>query len=279
MSLYISSLNSGSNGNCYYIGNDQEAVLVDAGISCREVETRMNRLGLDIRKVKALFVSHEHTDHIKGVAMLNRKYELPVYITEPTRREAHLKLDRKLSFSFSDGTPVSIGDLQVTPFSKNHDAVDPFSFTIQYRHLQVGVFTDIGIACRSLIRHFKKCHAAFLEANYDEDMLENGSYPYYLKTRIRGGKGHLSNAQALDLFLKHRPAHMSHLFLSHLSKNNNDPSLVQQLFDRHAQGVQVHVMSRYEASAVYTLDAGKGASPRAGKNASKSVAQLKLIFE
>jgi phosphoribosyl 1,2-cyclic phosphodiesterase len=115
------------------------------------------------------------------------------------------------------------------------------------------VFTDIGAPCDHVINHFQQCHAAFLEANYDETMLEQGSYPYHLKRRIRGGQGHLSNKQALDLFIKHRPSFMSHLLLSHLSQDNNCPRLVHELFSQHAYHTQIVVASRYEESAVYCI--------------------------
>jgi phosphoribosyl 1,2-cyclic phosphodiesterase len=117
----------------------------------------------------------------------------------------------------------------------------------------VGVFTDIGAPCEHLIRQFGECHAAFLEANYDEQMLEQGRYPYYLKNRVRGGKGHLSNKQALELFTTHRSPFMSHLVLSHLSENNNCPKLVRELFTQHANGTEIVVASRYEETAVYHI--------------------------
>lgn len=255
MALYITALASGSNGNCYYIGNDTEAVLVDAGITCREIERRMKSLGLDLNRVKAIFVSHEHSDHIQGIPVLAKKYALPVYITPPTLRSGRLFLDGHLVRSFSNNETVSVGALTVTPFSKLHDACDPYSFTIAFRGLKVGVFTDIGHPCAALVRHFGECHAAFLEANYDEEMLERGSYPYHLKNRIRGGRGHLSNRQALELFRQHRPPHMSHLLLAHLSKNNNCPKLVQQLFTGHARGTDIVVASRTAPTAVYAVRA------------------------
>ena len=253
MSLSITSLNSGSNGNCYYIGNETEAIFVDAGISCKEIEKRMKRLGLSIQKLKAVFVSHEHSDHIKGISVLAKKYDLPVYVTTETLRHSGFRLDKKKAISFNAHEPVVIGNLTVTAFPKHHDACDPYSFTVSCNGIQVGVFTDIGTPCDHLVQHFKQCHAAFLEANYDEEMLTNGNYPYYLKNRIRGGNGHLSNRQALELFQKHRPPFMSHLLLSHLSKNNNCPKLVQQLFDTHAQGVNIIIASRDEETAVYTI--------------------------
>lgn len=253
MSLYVASLNSGSNGNCYYVGNQQDAVLVDAGISCRETEVRMARLGLSMRKVRAIFVSHEHSDHIRGVAVLSRKYRLPVYITHITLQHSGLHLEDTLQRPFFADVPVMLGSLAIYPFSKQHDAAEPHSFTICGGGVKVGVFTDLGVVCENLITHFQQCHAAFLESNYDVDMLEGGRYPYHLKRRIRGGKGHLSNTEALALFNTYRPAFMSHLFLSHLSKDNNCPNLVHDLFNSVAAGIHVSVASRYNESAVHYI--------------------------
>ncbi len=253
MSLFITSLNSGSNGNCYYVGNSHEAVLVDAGISCRETEKRMARLGLDMGKVKAILVSHEHGDHITGIPALSKKHQLPVYITSSTLQHAKIPIEEHLVRSFQSNETIKIGELQVTAFTKKHDAIDPYSFVIAHQEIHVGVFTDIGAVCSEVQFHFKKCHAAFLEANYDTDMLMNGNYPYHLKKRIADGFGHLSNAQALELYLKHKPQHLSHLILSHLSKNNNSPELVQALFDKHAGTTKMVVASRYEETPVYHI--------------------------
>jgi phosphoribosyl 1,2-cyclic phosphodiesterase len=261
MALQIASLNSGSNGNAYYIGNADSAVLVDAGLSCKEIEKRMAGLGLNIQKIKALFISHEHTDHIKGVDVLAKKYSLPVYISPGTYNKSRLRLpDSQLNW-ISDSTPVNIEQLNICAFSKKHDAADPYSFTIRHEAVTIGVFTDIGIACDNLVKHFKQCHAAFLESNYDEKMLEEGRYPYVLKQRIRGGHGHLSNKQALDIFINHRPEFMTHLLLSHLSRDNNDPELALQLFAPHAKQTKVLVASRYEASELFYISNDKAAKP------------------
>ena len=174
MSLFITSLNSGSNGNCYYIGNEHEAILVDAGISCRETERRMLRLGLSMSKVRAIFVSHEHSDHINGIPVLAKKYKLPVYITPSTLQRCGLMLDEDLIIPFDPFHPINIGDLCITAFPKLHDAIHPHSFIITCRGIKVGVFTDIGFACQNVIDNFSQCHAAFLEANYDDEMLDNG---------------------------------------------------------------------------------------------------------
>jgi phosphoribosyl 1,2-cyclic phosphodiesterase len=253
MSLFIASLNSGSNGNCYYVGDETDAVLIDAGISCRETEKRMKRLGLPMEKVKAIFVSHEHGDHISGVAVLAKKYALPVYITAQTFRNGRILMKQQETLSFTAHQAISIGALNITAFPKFHDASDPHSFLVSCGSVNVGVFTDLGVCCDQLIAHFKQCHAAFLEANYDVEMLANGSYPYHLKKRISGGEGHLSNAEALRLFLEHRPAYMSHLLLAHLSKNNNDPKLVEDLFNRHAGNTKIVIAGRYQETEVYHI--------------------------
>lgn len=253
MALFITSLNSGSNGNCYYIGNDTEAVLVDAGISCRETEKRMQLLGLSMNKVKAIFISHEHTDHIKGVESIAEKYALPVYITLTTAQRGRLHFKKQLLNYFIAQQPINIGSLTVTAFTKLHDAVDPHSFIIACAGITVGVFTDIGACCQNITTYFSQCHAAFLEANYDDMMLEEGRYPLFLKNRIRGGEGHLSNQQALEIFSNHRPKFMTHLLLSHLSKDNNDPQKVIQLFTKNAGDIKVVVASRYQQTPIYTI--------------------------
>jgi phosphoribosyl 1,2-cyclic phosphodiesterase len=253
MSLFVASLNSGSNGNCYYIGNQEDAVLIDAGLSCRETEQRMKRMELSLKKVKAIFVSHEHADHIHGVSTLSRKHNLPVYITMDTMVGGRLKLKEHLAIPFAPYEPVSLGTLIIQAFPNVHDASDPHNFMVTHKAVNVGVFTDIGHLNEHITRHFEQCHAAFLEANYDEEMLETGSYPVSLKDRIRGGKGHLSNTQAVELFLNHRPPHMTHLFLSHLSENNNSPRLVRELFSGVAGKTEIVIASRKKESKLYHI--------------------------
>jgi phosphoribosyl 1,2-cyclic phosphodiesterase len=251
--LQIASLNSGSNGNCYYIGNGRESVLIDAGISCRETERRMIRLGLPIGTVKAIFISHEHTDHTRGAEVLSKKHGIPVFMTGATGRSSRLRITSRLLNDFSPGVPVHIGDLRVDPFPKMHDASEPHSFTVTAGEITAGVFTDIGTPCEHVVRHFKRCHAAFLEANYDETMLETGRYPRYLKQRIRGMEGHLSNDQALELFSRCRSPRLELLVLSHLSAENNRPQLVQELFSPHANGTRIVIASRYGESEVFRI--------------------------
>jgi len=251
--MFICSLNSGSNANCYYLGNQDEAILVDGGLSCRETEKRLKRLGLSMKKIKAIFVSHEHGDHVHGIPALSKKYHLPVYITPETFRNGRLEIREHLVLGLRAYEPVRIGNLSVTAFPKLHDASDPHSFLVECASVKVGIFTDIGMPCEHVIRHFQQCNAAFLEANYDETMLTNGSYPIYLKNRIRGDKGHMSNEQALELFVRHKPPFMSHLFLSHLSRDNNSPKLVKNSFTRIAGRTQIVIASRDRETPLYHI--------------------------
>lgn len=277
MALYITSLNSGSNGNCYYVGNKTDAVLIDVGLSCRETEKRMKKLGLNLGTVKAIFISHEHGDHIKGVSTLANKYNLPVFITDKTAKYGP-RLISHISKTFSPNQTVSVGSLNITAFTKFHDATDPHSFIISYNGITVGVLTDIGKVCKEVINYFKQCHAVFLEANYDEVMLENGRYPIHLKNRICGGLGHLSNKEALELFTTHRSASLTHLLLSHLSKENNCPQMVEQLFKQQANGINIAIASRYQSTEVFTITANTGINMQTPTRVAKPI-QLGLFEE
>ncbi len=258
MSLFISSLNSGSNGNSYYVGNNDEGILVDGGISCRETEKRLKRVGLSIRKVKAVFVSHEHGDHIHGVPGISKKHRLPVYITTATLANSGVHIDQSLIRNFQPHVPIQVGRLSITAFPKYHDAADPHSFVVTGDSVSVGIFTDIGHPCEQVKKYFTTCNAVFLESNYDEHMLDQGPYPYPLKERIRGGRGHLSNRQALELFLQNRPPLLTHLFLSHLSRENNSPRLVRDMFTRVAGQTQIVVSSRDKESKLYHIRSSFG---------------------
>lgn len=273
MSLFVSSLNSGSNGNCYYIGSEQDAVLIDAGISSRETEKRLKRQALSMKKVKAIFITHEHSDHIAGLYKLAKRHQVPVYMTSETLRESRIEPSRIQVRSFVPHEPVPVGALTVTPFPILHDARDPHGFQVRYRDVAVGVFTDLGKVTPAVHKYFAECHAAFLESNYDEEMLKTGGYPMELQERIRGDRGHLSNLQALECFLTYRPSFMAHLFLAHLSENNNTPERVQELFDGVKGRTDVVIASRYRETGVYQIGGDKP-----GKwNAVDEASQLSLF--
>lgn len=265
MALFFASIASGSNGNCYYVGNHEHAVLIDAGIPCRETERRMQRLGLKLSRINALFITHEHSDHTRGAEVISRKHRIPVYATKATFDHSGMNITPELMNECRAHKPVRVGGLTIHPVPKLHDGRDPLSFTVTGSGYTVGIFTDIGEPCTNVTNSFKKCHAAFLESNYDEKLLEEGRYPYYLKRRIRSTEGHLSNEQSLSLFLAHRSKHLACLVLSHLSHENNRPEIVAGLFAPHAGATRIEVASRFEESALFVLGDPAG--------------QLKLSFQ
>lgn len=253
MALYVSSLNSGSNGNCYFVSNGEDSILVDAGLSRGETEKRLQRIGSTLAKINAIFITHEHGDHVHGLYGICKKFSIPVFISERTYRNCGIEVSPEMLRYLESDESVTVGDLTIKSFSKLHDASDPQAYTVTCNGVTIGVFTDIGSPCSNVRMHFQQCHAAFLEANYDEDLLEKGGYPWPLKNRIRGGYGHLSNSQAVNFFLENRPHFMSHLFLSHLSRDNNSPELALNLFQKVAGKTKVLVAGRYEPTDLIAI--------------------------
>lgn len=251
--IEICALASGSNGNCYYIGNEKDAVLIDAGISCKQIISRMKEKGLRPEKVKAVFISHEHSDHIRGARVLAKKMHLPVYISAKTYLAAYHNMQPAFPRFFDPGSEIKVGEFTIYPFLKNHDASEPCSFRISYGDRNIGVFTDIGEPCSNVTTHLELCDVIFLESNYDEEMLRTGSYPYYLKQRVASAHGHLSNVQAFRLLEGSAGSRLKCVFLSHLSAENNTPELAMAACNSLASRIEIRLTSRYAAADIYTL--------------------------
>jgi phosphoribosyl 1,2-cyclic phosphodiesterase len=257
--LKIASIASGSNGNCYYLENDNDAILIDAGISTNKIVERMANLGLSMSKVKGVFISHEHTDHVLGVDVLSRKYSVPVFMTEKTYSSYGKIIKDSLINFFSPGKQVKLGKIQVNTFLKSHDAAEPCSFLVSAEKRNVAVMTDIGLQCSNVIAHIKNADAIFLESNYDDHMLQKGPYPAFLKARISSDLGHLSNTQAGMIALEHASSRLKYVFLSHLSENNNTPELAFHTFNnfikqRKDLKPELYVASRHKESRLVSLD-------------------------
>lgn len=251
--LEICAIASGSNGNCYYVGNEKDAILIDAGISAKQIILRMKERGLNPAKVKAVFVSHEHSDHMRGVRGVNKKLQVPIFLTVKTHSGLYKNLRPDCPKFFTPGNTIEVGEFTIHSFLKNHDASEPCSFRVQYKEKNIGVFTDIGEPCDNVKSHLQKCDGLFLEANYDEKMLWEGRYPYFLKQRVASEVGHLSNDQAFELLDKHVGENLQCVFLSHISKENNTPEIASKRMDSLSAKFEVKVATRFEASEVYRL--------------------------
>ncbi len=251
--LEICSIASGSNGNCYYIGNSSDAVLIDAGISTKQILARMKERGLDPKKIKALFITHEHSDHLRGARVLGKRLQIPVYMTAKTFNGAYRNLRPDNPRFFSPLETIAVGGFTIHPVLKNHDAAEPCSFRIEYSGRNVGVFTDIGEACENVRSNLGLCDGLFLESNYDEKMLWDGFYPWHLKKRVASNVGHLSNDQAFELLDLYAAEKLQCVFLSHISRENNTPELALSTMQNLTKRFEVKLASRWEASEVYPM--------------------------
>jgi phosphoribosyl 1,2-cyclic phosphodiesterase len=223
-------LASGSRGNCALIETDDIRLLIDAGLSGIETERRLAPLGLTGNDLDGILVTHEHHDHVGGIGPLARRFDIPVHIDQMTH-SALPKLGKidVLNF-FSAGERFSLRDLAITTFSTTHDAVNPVGFTIESSEGKIGFATDLGVPTRLVADHLKECRVVVLEANHDDQMLQDGPYPWSLKERIRSRHGHLSNRDSIRLLEEITWPGLEVVFLAHLSEENNCPDLAVDTF-------------------------------------------------
>lgn len=248
------ALASGSNGNCYYIAKGNDAILIDIGINTKHVLLRMASVGIDPASIKAIFITHEHGDHIRGLSVFAKRYQVPVYITAGSYKGSRLHMPEHLIHIIEPNAKTSIGGLIIYGVPKYHDAKEPCSFIVSDGSTNIGIVTDIGKVCDNVKRVIQHSDVLLLESNYDEDMLENGRYSYYLKNRIRGGLGHISNKEALAAFLENKTNRLKHLILGHLSGQNNRVELVQELFEPHCADILLSVATRYQETDLFQVD-------------------------
>jgi len=253
--LSVCTLASGSKGNATYISDGDTSILVDAGLSGRELERRLASRGLNPAQLSAIVVTHEHVDHIRGVGVLSRRYKLPVYINRKTEA-ASPQLGYLTDIRpFECGQTFQINNLNVHPFSISHDANDPAGFTIGQNGTTIGIATDLGIATSMVREHLKRCALLVLEANHDPKMLEIGPYPWPLKQRIKSRSGHLSNPDSKKLLGELQHPDLKYVILAHLSEINNTP---QKAFDEIVQALtrcnaSLSVADQYSSGPVFYL--------------------------
>jgi len=246
-------LASGSRGNTAILSSSGTSILIDAGISCRETLRRMHRAGEDPSKLSAIVITHEHQDHISGLAVLARRLKIPVYITghthqawqrwvrgPATRQSQRYEDDDKAHLDrcehFRAGVKFQIGDIEVLPFTIPHDAVDPVGFVFRTEGLKIAMATDLGYMATNIKMHLRGCDALVLESNHDLEMLRGGPYPWSVKQRVMSRVGHLSNDSLADFFSTDYDGGAAFLVLAHLSEANNHPELALQSAERALGG-------------------------------------------
>ena len=233
MPLHFNTIASGSSGNCAFIGSDNTRILIDAGLSGKRAESALSAMGIPPESLDALLITHEHSDHVQGIGILSRRFDLPVYATPGTweamdRFGAIGKIHPCNKLLVYSGERLVFNDLCIHPFAIPHDAAEPVGYTVESEGRKIAVATDIGKITPLIERHLADCDLLLLEANHDVDMLENGPYPIQLKRRILGDRGHLSNANAGLLLTKVYSERLRHIFLGHLSEENNRPAVAHQ---------------------------------------------------
>ena len=223
--MEFSVLASGSSGNCFYVSDKKNGILVDAGISCKQVCERLTSLGKDVSDIKGIFITHEHADHLRGAEVLHKHFNIPIYGTHETLENSGIKFK-----GIEKNDSVSIGNMKIESFSKNHKAANPVSYKIKEKKKTISVITDLGFVCKNTQEAINHSDFLCLESNHDIKMLENGPYPFFLKKWIRSDIGHLSNTQASLGVLEFAKPTLQTAVLAHLSENNNNPAVAKKSF-------------------------------------------------
>lgn len=257
MSVRICVLGSGSRGNSTLIATEKTRLLVDAGFSRRETFARLEAAGEHANGFDAIIISHEHSDHIRGLLKLALDSKAPVYISAATREAIAWGRRIKACELFNPGETFSVGDIEVTPFTVPHDAADPVAFRFDSQGIGIGVVTDLGYIPELVKRHVSDCHCLIFESNHDLEMLKVGPYPWHVKQRVMSRTGHLSNLATAQFLREDFDGAAQVLVLAHLSENNNHPeiarmSAIEALNDRARRGApQLHLASQTAPTPVF----------------------------
>lgn len=253
VSFRIQILGSGSSGNAALLATPKTKLLLDAGFSCRELTRRLALIGEDVATLDGVLITHEHSDHIKGLLTLVKKHKIPVYITRRTDATLDWKQISAPREYFEAGQTVTAGDIELDTFTIPHDAVDPVMCIARHNGARIGFATDLGYAAQSVEHHLQGCQMLVLESNHDVDMLKVGPYPWSVKQRVAGRMGHLSNDAACKLLRQTVCSETQQVVLAHLSGHNNIPAVAEiaakQALDACGRSnVSLHVASQSEPS-------------------------------
>jgi len=225
--MRFASLGSGSKGNSTVVESDTACVMVDCGFGLRNACTRLERIGKSPEDLTAIIVTHEHSDHWKGIGALSAKYNIPVYLSAGSLKAKQIQSGEALFNCIDSHRDFYVGDICIKPVPVPHDAREPIQYILSNGKVQLGILTDLGHFTPHVVSSYSKCDALLLECNYDEDMLLDGPYPRFLKDRVSGMYGHLSNRQAADLLLALDLSRLKTLVIGHISAKNNDVSLIK----------------------------------------------------
>ena len=225
MGLEVCVLASGSSGNCIYIASPTTRILIDAGLSAKQIALRLEQIGVCPESINGICVSHEHGDHVNGIRVFQKRHGTPVYTNAGTLNgmQRQPKGNEIKANVFQTGSSFRIGDFNIEPFSVPHDAYEPVGFRLQSGKYLVGVVTDLGMVTSLVREKLRGCHAVVVESNHDEDLLREAPRPWSLKQRIRSRQGHLSNIDAAQLITECATDHLEQVFLAHLSSDCNTP--------------------------------------------------------
>ncbi len=227
-------LASGSKGNALYLGTAETKLLIDVGISCRALKQKLSEIGVAIEEIDAALVTHEHVDHVRGLKKLCSTLQIPVLANGETAKMIIHSLKVPLKFKiFSTGEPFVFKDIEVSPFSIQHDTLDPVAFTFSAMGAKLGVCTDLGFVTTLVTSHLRGCDYLYIEANHDPSMVHASSRPFVYKKRVLGRWGHLSNEACAQLIKEIKHPHLKHVYLAHLSKDCNHPELALKKVREH----------------------------------------------
>jgi phosphoribosyl 1,2-cyclic phosphodiesterase len=237
--MRFSILSSGSKQNCFYIETEKSAILIDSGISYKMLDKFLEMIQRHPSKIKGLFITHEHLDHTRGLCSIARNLSLPVYMNEKSKSAIKLQIHNHKNLMADEA--IEMDDLVISPFCVNHDAANTYGFKITHQQKSLFIASDIGSFDEKMVERSASCDAIAIESNYDPGMLENSFYPDYLKERIAGQNGHLSNEDAITFLRKSLSNKTRNVFFLHLSENNNSPSLVSKMIQKNLASTYPHV--------------------------------------